>query len=419
MLNDRYDNRIATKSTEARDGYVIALDRVLGAEPYGVEGFREVVQADPDFALGHAGLARALQLTGDGAAARASMSKANDLSDGLSDREKSHINALGLLIGGKMAQAYPAIRAHVAEYPRDALLAQTCTSVFGLIGFSGQPGREAELLAYTAALLPHYGEDWWFLSQHAFSLCETGQLDRADAMIDRSLALNPRNAHAAHIRAHVYYEAGEAGTGIDYLDNWLGGYDRSALLHGHLSWHVGLWAMYEGDTARMWQKMDADVGPDVAEGLPINVLTDTASMLYRAELAGLSVDPARWRAISDYAKKFFAKPSIAFADVHAALAHAMAGETDALAKIVQNPAGPAADLVHDFSAAFGAVAKQNWAEATQHLSVAMSDHARIGGSRAQRDLLEHTLLNALLKQGNTDEANRLIAMRRPVLAAVA
>ena len=46
---------------------------------------------------------------------------------------------------------------------------------------------------------------------------------------------------------------------------------------------------------------------------------------------------------------------------------------------------------------------------------AMSDHARIGGSRAQRDLIEHAMASALMKQGKTAAAELLLATRRPVL----
>ena len=141
--------------------------------------------------------------------ARAAIARARELADELRGKEPAHVHAMELLIDGKAAEARRAVRTHVAEYPRDALIAQLCTSVFGLIGFSGQPGREADLLAYTAGLLPHYGEDWWCLSQHAFSLCETGRLDEAAVMIERSLALNPRSAHGAHVRSHISYEAGE------------------------------------------------------------------------------------------------------------------------------------------------------------------------------------------------------------------
>ena len=419
MLNDRFENEVSTSSVLARDFYVTAVDKLLGAAPDMVEAFESCVDADPGFALGHSGLARARMTMGNLPAARATMAEAQALSGGLPGREASHLQAMGLFVGGKMSEAYGAIRAHVAEHPRDALLAQTCTSVFGLIGFSGQPGREAELLAYTAGLLPHYGDDWWCLSQHAFSLCETGRNDQASAMIDRSLSLNPRNAHAAHVRSHIYYETGETDAGIDYLADWLEGYDRKGLMHGHLSWHVALWALGQGDTTRMWRTIDADVVPGAALGLPINVLTDTASILYRAELAGESIAPERWCAVSEYAKKFFPKTGLGFVDVHAALAHAMAGDGEALRRIISNPAGPAGDLVGELAESYSAIANQNWAEATIHLTKAMSDHARIGGSRAQRDLLELTLLEVLLKQGQDEEAKRLLALRRPVLISTA
>ncbi len=43
----------------------------------------------------------------------------------------------------------------------------------------------------------------------------------------------------------------------------------------------------------------------------------------------------------------------------------------------------------------------------------MATHERIGGSRAQRDLLEYTLVAALLKAGRADDARLMLAMRRP------
>jgi hypothetical protein len=55
-----------------------------------------------------------------------------------------------------------------------------------------------------------------------------------------------------------------------------------------------------------------------------------------------------------------------------------------------------------------------WATATPHLVRAMAGHERIGGSRAQRDLVEYALLNALLRQGRAEEARLLLAVRRPL-----
>ena len=59
------------------------------------------------------------------------------------------------------------------------------------------------------SVAPHYGDDYWFLSYHAMALSEDGRLSKARPKIERSVALNPKNAHGAHGFAHVSYESGE------------------------------------------------------------------------------------------------------------------------------------------------------------------------------------------------------------------
>ena len=416
MLSDLYDNPISTDSPEAEAAYVLGMERLLAAQPGIVAAFEAAVAADPGFALGHAGLARARQYDGDMPGARAAMAEATALGDRLGPREAGHLHAMGLLIA-QSPQALAAVRAHVEEYPRDALVAQSATTVFGLIGFSGKPGREAETLAFNAHLLRHYGEDdWWVTSQYAFALCETGRLDLAEDYIDRSLVLKPDNAHGAHVRAHVSYEMGAAEAGRAYLDRWLEGYDRSGFLHGHLSWHAALWALEADDLETVWRLVDAAVTPPGAtHSLPINVLTDTVSILHRAALKGVEVPPDRWAAISAYATRCFPKTGNAFIDIHAALAHAMAGDTDALRRIVEAPAGPAADMVPDLACASRHMAAQNWSAAAAHILKVVAQSERLGGSRAQRDLIEHSLAACLIRQDRAEEAQALLAARRPVL----
>lgn len=300
------------------------------------------------------------------------------------------------------------------------MVAQTSSSIFGLIGFSGQPGREAEMLAFNAALLPHYGEDWWAISQYAFALCETGNLPEAERQIDRAMALNPRNAHGAHVRAHVSYEMGETAVGRAYLGTWLKGYDPSGVMFTHLNWHDALWALAQGDIDAMWARVDAAVAPEAQSGAPpINILTDTASILHRAALAGVSVPPERWVSVSNFALRAFPKTGNAFIDVHAALAHAMAGRTEALEEIVKHPGGPAADLVPGVARGLAAAARRDWGKVREHMLHAMSDHARIGGSRAQRDLIELTLVTAVAEMGRPEEAREMALMRRPLLSELA
>ncbi len=412
MLQDRYGNTLSTQSTAARDAYVDGVDRFLAADAGVEDAFAAAILEDPQFALAHVSLARNRQMLGQTGAAKEALATAKNTH--ANDREAAQINALGLLIEGKAVAGQKAIRKHLLDHPRDVMAVQPCVGVFGLIGFSGLAGREAECLAFTTALAPHYGDDWWFLAQHAFAQLEIGQTGPAEVSIERALSGNPRNANGAHIRAHLYYENGETDAGLAYLTDWIKDYDKRGLMHCHISWHVALWALGKGDIEAMWRVVDADVAPDGAWGPAINVMTDMAAILYRAELAGVEVAPERWTCISDFARQFFPNTGLAFVDVHAAIAHAMAGNSEAVAKIITQAKGPAGEVVSVLSEGFAAIAGQNWQAAVNHFSMAMSHHARIGGSRAQRDLIEYALVGALLKQGRSDEATRMLAMRRPV-----
>jgi Tfp pilus assembly protein PilF len=414
MIKDRYENTLSTRSSAARDAYVDGVDRFLSAEHGAEKAFEAAINADQQFALAHVGLARSRQVSGQGAAAAEAIAVARAHANGLTAREASHVHALGLLIDGDSLAAYQAVRKHILDHPRDAMVAQTSVGVFGLIGFSGQPGREAEQLAFTTTLVPHYGDDWWLLGMHAFAQVEAGQIGPATDTIERSLVGNPRNAHGAHTRAHIYYEAGETEAGYRYMGEWRRGYDKGGALHCHLSWHVAIWALELDDLKSMWEVIDTDVAPGSAWGPPLNVLTDNAAFLYRAKLAGVEVPAHRWQAVSDYATSNFSNTGIAFADVHAALAHAMVGNSEALSKIVFEAKGPAGDIVRTIAEAFQAIAAQNWKLATDGLAAAMAGHERIGGSRAQRDLIEYALLGALHEQGQTAEAKLLLATRRPL-----
>lgn len=411
-LTDRYGNGLSTTSQSARDAYVADVDHLLAATAGAEPPFARAIAEDPNFALAHIALARHHQLWGNTDQMKASLAAAQNCA-GINDFEAAHLNAFAQLMTGQVREGYASIRRHLLEHPRDALAATTCTGVFSLIGFSGQPGREAELLAFTTSLAPAYGRDWWFTAQHAFSQMEAGQVGPAATSIETAIAGNPRNANAAHIRAHLYYENGETEAGFAYLRDWMPDYDRAGLLHCHLSWHQALWALERGDADAMWAVIDTSVAPANGRGPALNVMTDMASILYRAELRGVEVPRARWAEISRYAAQCFPKPGLAFADVHAALAHAMAGDCARLGHVIDGAKGPAGDVVRDLAQAFGAIAAADWPLAEAHLSVAMQDHARIGGSRAQRDLVEFAYVSVLLRQGRGAQARQMLRMRRP------
>ena len=413
MLDDSYGNRVSTNSIEATMSYNAGVHQFLGAEP-GVEvSFRAAISADPNFTLAHIGLAREMQLRGRSDDVKQSLNTAFETSQSLSAREQSHLSVSSLLLRGKSAEARAAVYEHVKEWPCDVLIAQMCTSVFGLIGFSGLPGREAEQLSFMTNLTPNYGDDWWCKAQLAFAQLEVGQLDEAGINIEEALLSNPNSAHSKHIRAHLYYENLQDEDGLSYLQRHWENYDPSGALYNHISWHVGLWSLETGNLEQMWYVLDKHISPDDSHGPPLNVLTDTASLLFRAELAGVEVTPERWRDLSGYAMTKFANPGLGFADFHAAITHARAGNIEALENIIANAKGPVSDLTKKVARAYLYMQDANWLSASELFTSVVREHARFGGSNAQRDLLDFSLAACLLHQGRKREAKTILAITRP------
>jgi len=426
MLSDRFGLPISTSSQAARDAYVEGCDCVLSAE-FGAEAhLQRAVEADPNFALPYAALARAYFLVADIGRAREAAARGRELANAAGERERSHVDALCLPIEGKGGQALGATLAHMAQHPRDAMVAAPATGVFGLIGFSGRQNREPEQVEFLDELRPHLAEDWWFQMVYAFALEEVGRLEEALELIESSLAVRPGSAHGAHIKAHVLYELGQDRAALDYLAAWLPDYPRQGLMHCHVSWHMALSHLVLGDADSAWGVYRSQVHPGAAWGPALNVATDAPSFLWRAELAGQAPSPELWREIHAYVQKAFPKPGIFFVDVHRGLAAIATGDDDGVLELVaelerrasagQSPTG---DVVPRIARGMHAYARGRWADAIAILDSVLAETVRIGGSRAQRDLVSNTLLAAYLKAGKAAEAHRLlagVADRRPSLA---
>ena len=276
-----------------------------------------------------------------------------------------------------------------------------------------EPGEGLGQLALLEPFEKHYGDDWWYRTQLAFAQIELQKLDEGQRNIDAALAAFPKSAHAAHIRGHLFYELGEREAGLAFLQDWMKDYPREGLMHVHNNWHLALWSMETGQMEQAWRLYDEALSPAVAWGPQINVATDCAAFLARAEMAGEARQPERWRELADYATKWFGRPGLGFVDMHTVLAYAMAGDGAALAKFAENPAGATADLLPPLARGFAAYAQGDWPRALGEIEPLLATHERLGGSRAQRDLLEYLVTSAMVKAGRVSEARAMIEKRRP------
>ncbi|HUB12147.1 MAG TPA: tetratricopeptide repeat protein [Acetobacteraceae bacterium] len=425
MFADRYDLPLSTASVAARDAYVQGADLALTLYPGAADAFDRAIAADPGFALAHAGKAQVLMRYGEVAAARAALAAAKDFSSGLPPREASHIAFFNLAFSGQTDAAIAALHQHLSAWPRDALVVAVAANPNGLIGASGRIGQKHQVAVLMDGLAPHYGDDPWFLAYHAMALSEDGQLAAARPMIERSVAANPHNAHATHGFAHVCYESGEPETARAYLSGWLADYPRDGFFHGHLSWHLSLCELQAGNWAAALHLYRDGMALQRHSGGPQQKMSDGAAFLWRSELAGYPRDAAAWRGLYAYAGEALPRPGSGLADLHVILAQAVAGDgagLDARAALMAAAAQagryPSGDYLPTLSHGFVAFEHQDWDAAIAALAPLARQNERIGGSRAQHDLIEFTLLKAYLEAGRLEEARGLLAARRPGAAGV-
>ncbi|HQQ68904.1 MAG TPA: tetratricopeptide repeat protein [Alicycliphilus sp.] len=416
MLSDRYGLPLSTTSTAARDAYVAGVDVLLS----GVAGYREhlgaALAADPGLALAQVALARGLFMDGEFAAARAHAARARELAAKAGPREQSHVHVICLPLEGQPAQALAAMHEHLSLWPGDAMVLAPATSVFGLYGFSGRQEREEQLYALLGSLSGHHAQDWWFDMVLGFAACETGRLDEAQRLLERSLRARPHNAHAVHFRSHVMYERGDNAALLSLLEAFLPTLDRRSLTHCHLSWHRALALLALGERDRAWAAYRDGVHPGGAWGPPINVVTDSTSFLWRAELAGEPRPVALWREVHAHALRCYPSAGIAYADTHTLIACIANDDLASLARLLgevrERIAGdryPPGEVVPMIVEGFLAYARGDWNGAIHRLQQAVPETVRIGGSRAQRDLVDWTLCAALIRADRPEQARLVLA----------
>ena len=275
--------------------------------------------ADPEFALAHIAKARLCQVQARIPEAKAAAAEARALAGaghararlGTSKRSRSRSTGTGRRRWRCWRSMSPNTRA-------TALVLSLALGVFGLLGFSGRIDHHEAQLALLERLAPHWGEDWWFLTYLGWARIELGDVARGAAEVERALDGNPRNAFAAHARAHGYYEAGDAEAGAKFIEGWLPDYARESQLHCHISWHLALFELARGNPERARELYADAIRPAVSHAPPLFNLADAASFLWRWQIYQAGRDLDGWDEVAAHARQHFPQAGIHFADVHAA-----------------------------------------------------------------------------------------------------
>jgi hypothetical protein len=416
---DRYGLNLSTASSEAAEAYRDGIDLLLSAWPGAAEGFDRSIAADPEFALAHIARARIHTFYQQGEAARKAAGLARELVMRRgSARERSHVETLALAVEGNIPAALSSALKHLERWPRDAVVMSLLLGAFGLFAFSGMADHDRARQDLCERYARHYGEDWWFLSNYGWSLTENGEVAKGRAITERAFDRRRANAYAAHALLHAMFEDGSVADADALVTQWIGGYDRAGILYGHIYWHQALGALELGDASKALSIYSDILQPSVNAAPPLNAMSDCASLLWRLSAYGHAVAANLWAEVDAYAWDHFPKSSLPFVEIHMALLAAATHNQAVLEqrlRVIEQRLGegklPAGPVVPGICRAMTAFAEEDYSACVAHLEPVLDDVVRIGGSHAQREIVEDTFIVALIRSGELPRARALLDRR--------
>jgi hypothetical protein len=127
----------------------------------------------------------------------------------------------------------------------------------------------------------------------------------------------------------------------------------------------------------------------------------------------------------DYATTALPRPGNGLADLHVILAQAVMDDHAAhdvrarqIEELAQDGHYPSGSYLPALARGFAAFERKDFSSAIEALAPLAGENERIGGSRAQHDLIEFTLLRAYINAHRLKEARRLLSVRRPGASGV-
>ncbi len=411
---------LSTASDLAAERYRHGIALLLSTWPGAAESLDEAIEADSDFALAHAARARLHAVRAEPALARARIDAAKEaVARRGTERERSHVEIVSLAVSGQSAKALELLLAHLDAWPRDALVFALSLGAFGLLAFSGRADHDQARVDLCERHAGQFDDDdWWFLTYRGWSHTENGNVALGRALAQRGFELRTNNANAVHALSHAMYESGSGEDAETLIAAWLPGYDRSGILHGHIAWHAALGALERGDAGRALAIYQGTIQPQVSAAMPINVVSDTASFLWRLAAYGHPVPDGLWESVTAYSKTVYQNAGLAFADVHMAVIGAATGDTaaveariGALMVLLEKGALPAGPVVPAICRAALAFAAEDYRGCVRILQPVAAEVVRVGGSGAQREMFEDMLLLSLMRSGEARKARALLDRR--------
>jgi tetratricopeptide (TPR) repeat protein len=411
MIHDAQGHHLsgATEAgVTAYDHAVRAFNLVHGDA---IDLFEEACQAAPDFAMAYLGKAWVFAVANDpGLLTRAETLVETVRPLTLNEREQAHLAALSHLVRGSRAAAVAVLDRHLMRYPFDLVAHQGAALIDGFLGrFPWVRDRSARALPFWSKDQPGYGT---LLAFHGFGLEEAGDYTRAEDESRAAAELEPLSFWPHHTVAHVMEMTGRPEDGL----GWMTAREALWSTPGHMNqvhiwWHKSLFHLELGQYGAALALYD---GPMRTTQRPVALsLTNATALLWRLDMLGCDIGD-RWPEQADLWQDHADGKCLVFADIHAAMAELRSGREALVERRLEAMRETAASSLESANLyrtigipvveGLRAFHRGAYAEAVELLLPVRVDLWQIGGSHAQRDIVDWTLTEAALRAGQRDIA---------------
>ena len=338
----------------------------------------------------------------------------------LAPREQAHLAAAGRWVAGDMAGA-GAILADVSlRWPRDLLALfvghQIDFFTGDAVSLRDRIGRA--LWAWTPDD-PNFG---FVQGMYAFGLEECNLYGLSEDMAQGAVATNPDDVWGIHAMVHTYEMQGRIAQGVRSCATAKQNWSTGNFLKVHNSWHYALYLLQGGDVPGALAIYDRVLHHDGSEDVALELL-DASSLLWRLHLEGEAVGD-RWQSLAEAWGRQLTPGYYPFNDVHAAMAFIGAGDLERARELVADleavvEKGDRATTGWVMTSRVGlpvcrslvAFGDGDYAQVLDELWPVRTRLHEFGGSHAQRDAVERTLLEAAIRAQRSDVARALVSER--------
>ncbi|MEP7112517.1 MAG: tetratricopeptide repeat protein, partial [Ilumatobacteraceae bacterium] len=255
----------------------------------------------------------------------------------------------------------------------------------------------------------------------AFGLEEAGHYGQA---LDAGLAAvdtNPDDVWGVHAVVHTYEMQGRVAEGIRFLTSDGTRWESGNLFTVHNWWHLALYHLEAGQTERSLAIYDTELHHPKSAGVPIEML-DASALLWRFLLDGVDTG-GRFEGLAQaWQPKVAGESWYAFNDLHAVIAFAGADQRDNIRTLIDererwldgvggSNARMTAEIGLPACRAVLAFIEDRHSDVIDELMPIRRSLNHFGGSHAQRDVLQRTLLESALRSGQYELARALTSER--------